>query len=167
MLEGKELESLSAEAPLLVGPPLFNALFLTRHAHQHFLIEDGISLRHVCDWAMFLRRYRTEFDWDEFMSICNKYGLASFASSMTRLAGYVCGVYVDDPIDLHSEDLRSLDEILSTKEHYRNDRGRFSMALRILRSGWKFRDFSDESRIGCLLRYVLGYFFNRSPKLES
>ena len=89
---------------LLVGPPLFNALFLTRHAHQHFLVEEGISLRHVCDWAMFLKRYRQEFDWEEFMSICSRYGLSRFVESMTRLAEYVlcsdeleiCGWYLND-----------------------------------------------------------------------
>ena len=165
MLEGKELESLSTEAPLLVGPPLFNALFLTRHAHQHFLIEDGISLRHVCDWAMFLRRYRTEFDWDEFMAICAKYGLAAFASSMTRLAGYVCGVTLDGYSTLRPEDQRLLDDILSLADRSGNDAGRVGMALRILRSGWKFRAFSDETRLGCFLRYVWGYFFVRNPKL--
>ena len=187
---------------LLVGPPLFNALFLTRHAQVHFLIEDGISLRHVCDWAMFLKRYRQEFDREEFMSICSRYGLSRFAESMTRLAEYVCGVpasaesaqrggaaepcrltpadrrMLDDiltigersgsaePSRLTPADRRMLDDILAIGERSGSVGGRLGIALRILRSGWKFRLFSDETRLGCLLRYVWGYFFVKDLKLS-
>ena len=161
---------------LLVGPPLFNALFLTRHAHQHFLVEEGISLRHVCDWAMFLKRYRQEFDWSEFMSICSRYGLSRFVESMTRLAEYVCGVPASaesarqggaaDPCRLTPADRRMLDDILTIGERSGSVGGRLGIALRILRSGWKFRLFSDETRLGCLLRYVWGYFFVKDLKLS-
>ena len=161
---------------LLVGPPLFNALFLTRHAHQHFLVEEGISLRHVCDWAMFLKRYRQEFDWSEFMSICSRYGLSRFAESMTRLAEYVCGVPASaesarrggaaEPSRLTPADRRMLDDILTIGERSGSVGGRLGIALRILRSGWKFRLFSDETRLGCLLRYVWGYFFVKDLKLS-
>ena len=209
-------------ASLLVGPPLFNALFLTRHAQVHFLIEEGISLRHICDWAMFLRRYGPSLDWQAFLSCCAHYGMSRFAASMTRLAGYVCGVPVpsaaafdhaaksehggtlfpDDstsdgltsagltsadstaadcssvdrpsagltPADRSSASLtpadrRLLDDILALGKHSSQPKTRLGTALRILRSGWKFRTFSDETPLGCLLRYVWGYFVVRTPKL--
>ena len=244
------------ETSLLVGPPLFNALFLTRHAQVHFLIEEGISLRHICDWAMFLRRYGPSLDWQAFLSCCARYGMDRFAGSMTRLAGYVCGVPVpsaaafdhaaksehgamaneppvlrdaksehgnaanepsvlrdaksehggtlfpDDstsdgltsagltsadstaadcssvdrpsagltPADRSSASLtpadrRLLDDILALGKHSSQPKTRLGTALRILRSGWKFRTFSDETPLGCLLRYVWGYFVVRTPKL--
>ena len=149
------------DGALFVGPPLFNALFLTRHAHLHFLVEEGISLRHLCDWELFLRRYRSEFDWNEFMSICSRYGLARFAESMTRVAEYVC----DGTGTLTPADRRLLDDILALGKHTSQPKTRLATALRILRSGWKFRAFSDETRLGCLLRYVWGYFIVRTPKL--
>ena len=163
MLEGEGALRPLEGTCLLVGPPMFNALFLTRHAHQHFLIEDGITLRHVCDWAMFLRRFRDDLDWDTFMSICRRYGLESFAGSMTRLAVYVCGI--DAPVsgELMPEDRMLLKDILTVKGG--GGSGRFGMALRILRSGWKFRYFSDETRVGCLLRYAWGVFFDKKPRL--
>ena len=171
MLEGegalRPLDSLSGhsgDVDLLVGPPLFNALFLTRHAHQHFLIQEGITLRHVCDWAMFLKCYRSEFDWDEFMSICSRYGLSRFVESMTRVAGYVCGG-ADAPISLTPIDRRLLDDTLSLNNDSGEKRNRIGIAIGILRSGWKFRKFSDETRLGCLLRYVTGFFFDRKPRL--
>ena len=61
----RHLQRLLAEGPLscipetalLVPPPDFNALFLVKHALSHFLTE-GISLRHLCDWAVFIDRRR-------------------------------------------------------------------------------------------------------------
>lgn len=163
---------------LLVGPPLFNALFLTRHAHQHFLVEEGISLRHVCDWAMFLKRYGPELDWDAFMGCCARYGLSDFVGSMTRLASHICGLPLPAPFatgtspaviasaDLTPADRRLLDDILALGQRSSQPKTRLGMALRILRSGWKFRAFSDETRLGCLLRYVWGYFFVKDLKLS-
>ena len=160
---------------LLVGPPLFNALFLTRHAQVHFLIEDGISLRHVCDWAMFLRHYGPSLDWAAFTSCCERYGMARFAGSMTRLASYLCGVptpagFAPAPTvltaaDLTPADSRLLDDILALGERSSQPKSRARTALRILRSGWKFRAFSDETPLGCLLRYLWGYFFVKDLKL--
>ena len=30
-----------------------NALYFLQHCHRHFL-REGITLRYICDWAMFL-----------------------------------------------------------------------------------------------------------------
>ena len=166
--EGKTDE----DSGLLVGSPLFNALFLTRHAFQHFLIEGGITLRHICDWAMFLKHYRSELDWDAFMSVCSRYGLDRFEESMTRLAEYVCGVGDGEAAGagtcaarpLGDADRRLLDDTLSYCEHSVESGDRFGIVRQILRSAWKFRDFSDETRLGCLLRHARGFFFDREPK---
>lgn len=164
MLEGEGALRPLEGTCLLVGPPMFNALFLTRHAHQHFLIEEGISLRHVCDWAMFLRRYRDNLDWNGFQSVCRRYGLERFAASMTRLAVYVCGIETCSVSgELQPEDRMLLKDILEAKEGAGG--GRLGMGLRILRSRWKFRLFSDESTLGCVLRYAWGYLFDKNPKL--
>ena len=159
-----------SDTDLLVGPPLFNALFFMRHAQVHFLIEEGISLRHVCDWAMFLHHYGQELDWPAFKSYCDRYGLSRLAASLTRLAGHVCGIptpsgYDLDPADLTTDDRRLLDDILALGKHSSQPKTRLGTALRILRSGWKFRAFSDETPLGCLFRYVWGYLVVRIPKL--
>lgn len=170
MLEAPDaLHSLS-NTDLLVGPPLFNALFFTRHAQVHFLIDNGILLRHVCDWAMFLRRYSPELDWHEFQTYCSRYGLSHFAQSMTRIAGFVCGI--STPLgphfkysELYPADRRLLNDILSCVQCSSQPKSRVGKALRILRSGWKFRLFSDETSLGCLFRYIWGYFFAKDLML--
>ena len=95
---------------------------------------------------------------------------------MTRLAEYVCGVPAfaesarqggdAEPSRLTPADRRMLDDILAIGERSGSVGGRLGIALRILRSGWKFRLFSDETRLGCLLRYVWGYFFVKDLKLS-
>lgn len=155
----------------LIGPALFNALFLTRHAQMHFLIEDGISLRHVCDWGMFLKRYGKELDWAEFMSICERFGMERFAFHLTRLAVRICGDPGIDGLDAASKwmdepEQKMLNDILSIGERAGKHKGRWGLAWGILRSSWKFRLFSDESSLLCLWQFVRGYFFDRTPSLN-
>ena len=157
---------------VLIGPALFNALFMTRHAQVHFLVENGISLRHVCDWGMFLRRYGKELDWSEFMSICERFGMDRFAFHLTRLAVRICGDPGIDGLDLVVERLdepeqRMLNDILTIGERAGKRDGRLSIARSILRSSWKFRLFSDESSLRCLWQFVRGYFFDRTPTLNN
>jgi hypothetical protein len=44
-----------AKGEVLVPSPAFNTLFIAFHALQHY--NDGISLHHLCDWAMILKHY--------------------------------------------------------------------------------------------------------------
>lgn len=44
-----------ANGEVLVPSPEFNTLFIAFHALQHY--NDGISLHHLCDWAMILKHY--------------------------------------------------------------------------------------------------------------
>ncbi len=155
----------------LIGPALFNALFMTRHAQVHFLVENGISLRHVCDWGMFLRRYGKELDWAEFMSISERFGMDRFAFHLTRLAVRICGDPGIDGLDLAAErtdepEQRMLNDIMTIGERAGKRDGRLSIARSILRSSWKFRLFSDESSLRCLWQFVRGYFFDRTPTLD-
>ena len=156
---------------VLIGPALFNALFMTRHAQVHFLVENGISLRHVCDWGMFLKRYGKELDWAEFMSICKRFGMDRFAFHLTRLAVRICGDPGINGLDAVSEGMdepeqRMLNDILTIGKRAGKRDGRLSIAWSILRSSWKFRLFSDESSLRCLWQFVRGYFFDRTPTLD-
>lgn len=49
-------------------PVMFNALFLTYHALGHFLSE-GIKLKQVVDWTMFLLHESTKNNWNEFIQL--------------------------------------------------------------------------------------------------
>lgn len=82
---------------LLLPPADFNAMFLSQHASYHFLIE-GISLRHVCDWALFLKHEQNSVDWHLFYNLCEKYNLKRFVDVMTAISVEKLGVLIQNPL---------------------------------------------------------------------
>ena len=70
----------------LLSPSLnFNALFLLKHAQGHF-IDEGIRMRHVLDWALFLRKKQEEVDWSKVLPSLEVTHTAQFAGVMTAIA---------------------------------------------------------------------------------
>lgn len=157
---------------LLAPPADFNALFLSRHALLHFLTE-GISLRHLCDWAVFIERQGSRVDWDEFRRVANEHALLRFAEVMTRLA--VCYLGVSDdifPVDAALDPLadRMLDNMLYERRHLNDTAGnawlkRFRMVANIYRDRWKYRDVYQRSMLGEVARATFAFFTERKPSL--
>ena len=48
---------------ILIPSPNLNAFFLLRHSAAHFATE-GITVRHLLDWAFFIVKYHDRIDWD-------------------------------------------------------------------------------------------------------
>ena len=63
----------------------FNALFLLKHTQGHF-IDEGIRMRHVLDWALFLRAKQEEVDWSKVLLMLETTRTAQFAGVMTAIA---------------------------------------------------------------------------------
>ena len=63
----------------------FNALFLLKHAQGHF-IDEGIRMRHVLDWALFLREKQEEVDWSKVLPMLEVTHTAQFSGVMTAIA---------------------------------------------------------------------------------
>ena len=55
VLEPREVELYNGEYKLLVPSPMFNTLFISCHAFQHY--GSGIALHHLYDWAVILKNY--------------------------------------------------------------------------------------------------------------
>ena len=70
---------------LLFPSANFNALFLLKHAQGHF-IDEGIRMRHVLDWALFLREKQEEVDWSKVLPMLEVTHTAQFAGVMTAIA---------------------------------------------------------------------------------
>ncbi len=166
--EGTEaIEGTSIECP----SPLFNALFLTQHAQRHFLYE-GIALRHLCDWAMLLRRHGGEIDWGRFCACCDEYGLRHFADSMTRLSRDLVGGCVPDGFRIAEDAVRDdflLRDILYGQQHlYRAQGSGWRTRLLLLRNlpanRRRFRLFSAASCLSEGMRLVYGFCFDRHPE---
>ncbi|MBQ9138174.1 MAG: nucleotidyltransferase family protein [Alistipes sp.] len=63
--------------PFYIPAPDLNALFLTMHSGAHFAAEN-ISIRHLMDWAMFLKRYSGDIDREQLLHSADKFGFRPF-----------------------------------------------------------------------------------------
>ena len=154
----------------LCPPPMFDAVFFMSHAQNHFLMEGGIQLRHVCDWGMLMRAYSETMDWNAFLANCDRFGLRKFAESMSQVAKKVCGVEItfDCPVR-EKADAALLEEILNPTcnrvEFARGWRTRWQLIRTTLKSGWKYRLFSDQTMLGSLSSSVWAFLFEKEPVL--
>lgn len=57
--------------------PTMNAVFLMRHMSAHF-VGETVSMRMLYDWALFLKKYAQEVNWDYVMPLYEKSGMMKF-----------------------------------------------------------------------------------------
>lgn len=62
----------------------FNALFVLRHSAAHFAAAE-IGLRHLVDWAMFLKRYGEQVDWPALKSFAQAMNMHRFLYAQTAI----------------------------------------------------------------------------------
>lgn len=144
---------------------MFNAVYILAHAQEHFF-EEGIVLKHICDWAMLLKTYANKVDWEEWKIVCNEYGMLSFGYAMSRLAKRVCRVTIpfDCPVD-DEADRRLLDDTLYRKVCVNSKRSnmqvRIDLVKNMFNNSWKYRLFSDTNFLMFCGRRVWGYLFDK------
>lgn len=131
----------------------FNALFLLKHAQGHF-IDEGIRMRHVLDWALFLREKQEEVDWSKVLPMLEVTHTAQFAGVMTAIAVRYLRIEVlnKDLLTLASNAKQKmvdavLADIMGDQPAIYVD-GLWHKTKRILRRFrrmWKFRSLASES----------------------
>ncbi|MBQ1310285.1 MAG: nucleotidyltransferase family protein [Blautia sp.] len=84
-LDGLILENIN---PSHVLPDMVNGLTLIEHVNHH--IEDGLGLRQIIDWMMFVDRCLPDEAWAEFQPLAQKSGLLKMAVIVTRM----CEIYL-------------------------------------------------------------------------
>lgn len=98
----RELKAKSSEAIAIdiEGRKVFipnancHALFLLRHAAAHFAAAE-IVLRHITDWAMFVKRYHADIDWQWLRGIAREQNMELFLDAINALAVEVCGIGIE------------------------------------------------------------------------
>lgn len=139
---------------------LFNALFCLIHARTHFLIEEGITLRQICDWEMIRRHPDAEAHWSDFQTAIDKLGLRKFYSAFDGVTDFVFGKKkeLSEPESLMMDDIMSDKDI---KRHSSLFAAHLGMVGQILSNRWKFRRYSDAPMTVVLGRYLIGYIFEK------
>lgn len=153
------------ESTLWAPPTMFSALFLTEHAYSHFL-HEGLTLRHILDWALFRRRHSVNVDWKQFDAYCSEFHLSRFLSSIDTIGEYVLGTRSID--SLTPIDRRFLDDVWKGPLLHPGKKGfsaRVFLVGNTLRAAWKYQYYSNISMLHALWIQVKGFFFVRKPEI--
>lgn len=90
-LDTSRMEYLNEKSMILNPGAEFNARYIVYNNYR-LLMSYGISLRHICDWAMFLRSEGANVDWEKFGKFCEEFGFVKFVGAMTDVAVRYMGV---------------------------------------------------------------------------
>lgn len=74
--------------PSHILPDLVNGLVILSHIDQH--MEEGVGLRQIIDWMMFVDKCLSDDSWGEFKRIAEQVGLVNLALVLTRM----CEIYL-------------------------------------------------------------------------
>lgn len=84
-----------------VPTPLYHGLIILLHM-QHHMLGEGIGLRHLCDWACFVKKTHTQDFWHQILlPFLQDIGLYTYARVMTK----TCAVYLHTPCPSWAEDV--------------------------------------------------------------
>lgn len=147
-------------------PPLmFNALFLTYHACIHF-VSEGLRLKQVLDWVMFVKAHQEEVDWKELHAMCKDFKLDRFLNVMNAIAVEVFGVEkkTTDMVCESPYVVKVMNSILYDDDYIFNStegkwRQRVHIVSNMIKYRWKYRDICQQSIVSQLWTSVVGFIF--------
>ena len=150
----------------------FSTLFVSWHNESHFMFE-GLTLRHLCDWAVLLREGFKDVDMEEFLQIK---GSSSFGKLTDVLTAIVIRNF-EVPVESLPEALvesaqripselsdKVMNDVLCASEDSMINRHRspikikIDLAQKILKDKWKFNEVFEMSVWKVLIPKVLSSF---------
>jgi hypothetical protein len=96
-----DLPKLSEELRVFLPPLSFNLLFLHKHAITHFL-NQGIVLRHLCDWALLIQSI-DEDDYSIFYKTIKHFDLQRYAQVFNYIAVQGLGLQENKHIPVNQD----------------------------------------------------------------
>lgn len=147
----------------------FNALFLIKHAQRHF-IKEGICVRHLLDWAFFLKKESQNVNWEKVITIMKECRILEFAKVMTRLCVEKLGMIINVPELTNPVKMSDvvLADILGEQPNLFHENF-LKKVLRIMRRFyrmWKFRSLADENYFRLVWNtFAFSSYLKRTPTL--
>lgn len=97
--------------------PTFNALFLLRHAGEHFAANE-IKLRHILDLGLFFQRFHSQIDWTVVFKVYKEERMMRFFNAIATICVEYMGLDAacfasDDKQYIYQSDTALADRILS------------------------------------------------------
>ncbi|MBQ7194273.1 MAG: nucleotidyltransferase family protein [Bacteroidales bacterium] len=143
----------------------FNALYLVRHAAQHFAAIE-ITLRHLLDWGFFCKAHGSDVDWDRMLPLIESLNMDRFLHAIDAiLVDYLgfsesCFPPIKRDYDLEA---RVLESIIAPEypDDAKPSRGLFRILIWKLRRWssnlWKQRIVYNESPLRTFLSQILSH----------
>ena len=154
------------ESEILLPPVQWNAMFLTYHGCAHFLSE-GLRLKQILDWAMFLKKEQNNVDWKAFYEYCDRYHFRRFADAMTAISVVYLGVRIENSdVTIESPYMEKIlrstlyddDYIYNARENIW--KSRWHVIRSLFKYRWKYEQIYQESVLKQLWWYASGYLFH-------
>ena len=108
-------------------PPLLNGLTLLAHINQH--LEDGLGIRHILDWVMYVQRCLPDEKWQDFKAYSDQLGLSLLAIVTARIGQMYLGAYPEYQWCKENQDSNRVDELSAALLEYCFDCGNFGTKL--------------------------------------
>jgi len=151
---------------ILLPPVQWNAMFLTYHACAHFMTE-GLHIKQVLDWAMFLKKEQLNVNWSDFYLFCERHHLLRFAEAITSICVKHLGIKVLAP-SLVTESPYShkvLQSALYDDDYiYGGEESRWGGRIHLIKSlfrhKWKYQEIYQQSVWKQLWWYMTGFLFH-------
>lgn len=154
------------EGTCMYRPPVMvTALFLIEHAYAHFL-HEGLTWRMVLDWMMFSKKHAQMIDWNTLNAMIDEFGFRKFYDTFVRLGGYLLGELPAS--ELTRMDHKMLSDVWASLDlhDFHGVKGKIALASNSIRATWKYHYFTPDLMITDLFRRVIGFVFERHPKLN-
>lgn len=163
MVRGERLEEIDGCSKAVMPTAQFNACFLTYHGLHHFTSE-GLRMKQVLDWAVFLKEKQEDVDWVAFDAFCERYGLERFAAVMNYIASEYLGVELSDKIHLDGSYAEKVIRSTLFDDDYLFNAGLSDWEVRWLlvknmltRDRWKYEKVAGENVWKHLCQSILGF----------
>lgn len=189
--DGPEVKALERELRRLVATPErmkqigqthlyrpsadFTALFLTAHSLSHFLFES-IKLRHVLDWAFFVKAEHQHVDWDNFWEWCERMKYTRFVMCMNYICVHYLGMELPAEVNKQGDEKvaalseRILDDIFGGYSLYTQNHSGLMHRVMIIKSYlkglWKFNEVHQRNAFWLMARRVKNYWV-KDVRLEG
>ena len=151
---------------ICLPPAQWNAMFLTYHACAHFITE-GLRLKQVLDWAMFLQKEQDNVDWEQFYTFCERHHLRRFADTITAICVKHLGIQINNSVI--TTESPYADKILQSAlcdDDYIYGAcetrwgGRWHLVKSLFKYRWKYEEIYQQSVWKQLWWYFTGFLFH-------
>lgn len=150
------------DSNILLPPIQWNAMFLTYHACAHF-ISEGLRLKQLLDWAIFLKQYQNNIDWNAFYEYCERFHFRRFVDAITTICVENLGVNLTNPIIVANSTFAEKVLLSIFEDTIINRTGgwneRFQILKNLFQNRWKYKDIYEDSTWKQLWYYAAGFLF--------